>query len=174
MDRLYAPWRHSYVKGSAEKPNRERPKDECVFCAKFAENQDQQNFILKRFENSIMMLNLYPYNAGHLLILPREHHADLFELSANTRAELMNVATLGTELLKKVLAPSGFNLGINLGAAAGASVPSHLHIHLLPRWRDDTNFLPLLANTKGISSDLNGVFNDLKAAIDAMDLTPYF
>lgn len=173
MDKLYAPWRNHYVKNSAEKPNRERPKDDCVFCHKFAEAKDHENYILRRFDHSVVLLNLYPYNAGHVLVLPLDHHAELAALPHATRAELMNVVSLTVELLKKVLVPDGCNIGMNLGAAAGASVPSHLHIHVLPRWQDDTNFLPLLANTKGISSDLNKVYADLKAGIDAMDVAPY-
>lgn len=173
MKKLYSPWRNNYVKNNARQTDREKKKNDCVFCTNFAEQDDRKHYILKRFTHTVMILNLYPYNAGHLLILPHEHLADLSLLSAEARKELMNVTTLGVELLKKSQKPHGFNLGVNLGAAAGAGIPSHLHLHILPRWNDDTNFLPLLADTKTVCCDLNVVYDDLLSALTTMDIDQY-
>lgn len=108
------------------------------------------------------MMNRYPYNAGHLLILPLKHTAALSDLTPAARAQLMELTHHCTEILKKVLDAHGVNIGMNLGKAAGAGLPSHLHMHVLPRWRGDTNFLPLLADVKPVSADLQQLFNKLK------------
>lgn len=165
MQRLYAPWRQKYVTTMTGKGgNKKLPKSNCVFCQQFATHDDDQSLIIKRFKHCVIMMNRYPYNAGHLLILPLTHHAELDELTPATRAEMMEVLTASIPILGKVLGAEGFNVGINLGIAGGGGIPSHLHIHLLPRWRGDTNFLETLGQTKVISSDILEVFNDLKVA----------
>ena len=110
------------------------------------------------------MLNLYPYNAGHLLILPFEHTATLEALPKATRTEIMELTSLCTKILESELKCDGINVGINLGRAAGAGIPSHLHLHVLPRWNGDTNFLPTLADTKQVSFDLKKIYTLLKKA----------
>ena len=165
MQRLYAQWRQKYVTTMTGKGgNKKLAKNNCVFCQQCADHDDDQSLIIKRFKHCAIMMNRYPYNAGHLLILPLTHHAELDELTPATRTEMMEALTAAVPILGKVLGAEGFNVGINLGIAGGGGIPSHLHIHLLPRWRGDTNFLETLGQTKVISSDILKVFNDLKVA----------
>ena len=107
-------------------------------------------------------MNFYPYNAGHLMVLPLGHVGTLADLGADARAELMELTSLGVEVLQKELAPTGFNTGMNLGKAAGAGIPSHLHMHIVPRFAGDTNFMPIIAQTKPISFDLPTLYARLK------------
>ena len=153
MKHLYAPWRSTYVK---EKSNG------CPFCLK-DNTDDSEHFILKRLEHTIIMLNLYPYNPGHILVVPIEHADTLDKLTKETRAELMEAITQSATILKTALGADGVNIGFNLGGkAAGGTIPEHLHGHVLPRWHGDTNFLPLLAQTKQLSADLLEVYKKLK------------
>lgn len=162
MKKLYAPWRADYTTGSAHKNRENQSQDECIFCQQIYSQEDEKHFVLKRFEHHLVMLNLYPYNAGHLLILSLEHSASLSELSTSARAELIELTTICVEILKQALSAHGINVGINLGKAAGAGIPSHLHTHVLPRFVGDTNFMPTLANTKVISFDLQEIYQKLK------------
>ncbi len=164
MDRIYAPWRSAYTSKTArgKKPN--ATKDECIFCNIISEKKDPKNFILKRFKHNLVMLNRFPYNTGHLLVMPLSHTADLAKLSKAARAELMEILSQSSALLKKSLQAEGINIGLNQGKAAGAGIPSHLHFHVLPRWLGDTNFLPTLADTKQISFDLGKIYKQLKKA----------
>lgn len=164
MKRLYAPWRGKYIADTAHKKDREKPAHECVFCQQLQENQDEKHFILRRFNHTFVMLNLYPYAGGHLLLLPYAHVTDLYELESHVLDELMAVTSASTRVVKEVLDAKGVNVGINLGIAAGAGIPSHLHMHVLPRWPSDTNFLPLIGNVKPISIDLPQVYQRLKVA----------
>jgi len=168
MKTLYAPWRTSYIKSLT--PKREKNKNDCVFCQNIEDTDDAKNYILKRFPRTIVILNLYPYNPGHLMVLPHEHKPDLISIDAATRTEIIEVATQTIELLKKTITPDGFNTGLNLGTASGGGIPSHLHYHILPRWNGDTNFLPLLADTKVIGVDLNELYHQLKPLAEQMKL----
>jgi ATP adenylyltransferase len=161
MDILYAPWRSIYVKKNTSDILQDTTKRDCVFCTKLG-NNDADGLILRRSENTIVMLNLYPYNAGHLLILPRAHARTLNDVSPETRTELIELVNQSIELLTSILKATGMNVGFNLGDAGGASIPEHLHMHVLPRWIGDTNFLPLLAQTKQISIDLLDLYQQLK------------
>lgn len=164
MKVLYCPWRESYSKEVDNTKKSDTPKDECVFCTIIKEQQDEKNYVLKRFDHSLVMLNLYPYNAGHLLIVPYDHNDSLQTLSKDARAEIMEIAAQSADLLKEVLGAQGINMGLNQGKEAGAGIPSHVHMHILPRWSGDTNFMPLLAKTKHISFDLNKIYSKLKNA----------
>jgi len=168
MDKIYAPWRHSYVTKTAhvEPEKKIKLKNECVFCQQFAENNDNKYFILKRFKHCAITMNLYPYNAGHLMVLPIEHKAELADLSLQAQHELIEQVNAGVELLKKTMKPEGFNIGLNLGIAGGGGIPSHLHFHILPRWSGDTNFLATLGETKIVCSDFNLVYKQLKKALE--------
>lgn len=163
MNYLYAPWRDDYSKLVRNNFN---GGTSCVFCTQFNEQNDEKNWIIKRFKNTIVMFNKYPYNAGHLLVLPHIHGGDLSALSPEIRTELMEVATLSMEALKKILQPPAFNFGLNMGVASGGSVTEHLHIHVLPRWAGDTNFLPTCSNTKVISTDIPALYQKLKNLFD--------
>jgi ATP adenylyltransferase len=162
MDCLYAPWRASYSSSVAHTKNEDTEQDGCVFCKKFNHSQEDEHFILKRFKYCIVILNKYPYNAGHLLILPLQHVNSLASMSKEARIELIELMNESINIVKKVLKCDGLNAGFNLGKAAGAGIPSHLHVHILPRFVGDTNFLPTLSNTKAISFDLNDIYRQLK------------
>jgi len=134
MKRMYTPWRHDYVSKTTRAGDKEKLKNDCVFCHSLSDNNDEENLVLKRFKHCFVILNYYPYNAGHLMILPNEHKPELSDLDQATRTEIMEVTNICVEILKKVLKPGGFNIGINLGLAGGGGLPSHLHVHILPRW----------------------------------------
>lgn len=162
MERLYAPWRSSYARGIAASKKVKTSSKECVFCKAVKEQKDEQNFIIKRYKHTVIMLNRFPYNAGHLLIMPLAHKKNLHDLTPAARIELMELISRATHIVQKELKAPGINVGLNLGKEAGAGIPSHLHFHVLPRWKGDTNFLPLLAQTKQISFDLNSVYKELR------------
>jgi len=154
MDILWAPWRIEYIKQSKE-PG-------CIFCSKPAENQDKKNFIIYRDTTSFVIMNYYPYNNGHLMIVPFRHTSDLAELTADEKLEMMNLLALSKETLTKTMSPHGFNIGMNLGQVAGAGVKDHLHFHIVPRWNGDTNFMPICGHTKVVSEGLTETWDSLK------------
>jgi ATP adenylyltransferase len=160
MKKLFAPWRDKYATDIAydelEKLNT------CVFCAQLKEKDDEKYFILGRFKYNFVIMNKYPYNAGHLLIIPNEHLDSLNKIEAEARTEMIDLVNKCTTLLEKELKTEGINIGINQGKASGAGIPEHLHAHVLPRWFGDTNFLPTIANTKQISTDMVAIYNKLK------------
>jgi ATP adenylyltransferase len=162
MNKLYAPWRHNYVTKQLGEKSKTELKNNCVFCDQFAQEDDAKYLILKRFEHTAVMLNYYPYNAGHLMVLPLEHKATLNDLDKTARSELMEATNLSNNILQNVMNCEGMNIGINLGIAGGGGIPSHLHIHLLPRWRGDTNFLATLGETTLVCSDFYKIYKDLK------------
>jgi ATP adenylyltransferase len=162
MKRLYAPWRTAYVQQKEDDTQHDNTPETCIFCVQLAADTDDQFFILKRYEHCAVMLNTFPYNAGHLLIVPYVHIAALGLLTPTIRAEIMEVMARAVDLLTEVLACEGCNIGVNMGSAAGGSILSHLHVHVLPRWHGDTNFLPTLCDTKQISVDLHQIFIQLK------------
>lgn len=134
----------------------------CVFCHKLAAKEDAKNLILARYKYNAVIMNLYPYSAGHLMVIPLEHHMYPSQLSAEARQEMMELMSQSVHILETALKATGVNVGINLGTAAGAGIPGHLHMHVLPRWIGDTNFMPLIAGTKPISLDLNVVYQELR------------
>jgi ATP adenylyltransferase len=139
MEKLWTPWRMGYVGG---------PKAEgCIFCDKPAAGDDRANLILHRGADAFVIMNLYPYNTGHVMIVPFAHAATLAELPAAALQEMAALLPWTTALLTRVLRPAGFNVGLNIGEVAGAGVAAHLHMHVVPRWTGDANFMPLLANT---------------------------
>jgi ATP adenylyltransferase len=162
MKKIYAPWRHGYVTNEPKKNAGKKGEDECVFCQQFSQNEDEKHLILKRYSLVGVIMNYYPYNAGHLMVLPFTHKAELSELTKDERAEMMEATTKSIQALKKGMGPAGFNVGINLGQGSGGGIPSHIHIHILPRWHGDTNFMPTLADTKVICSDFNKIYQQLK------------
>jgi ATP adenylyltransferase len=157
MEHLYAPWRSPYVKN---------PKDrsgQCVFCLQIESNDDAKHYIIKRYKHVTLMLNLYPYNAGHLLVVPNEHHGDLNNYDIAVRNELFEVGNQAIEALKKLQNPRGFNMGLNLGNAGGGGIPEHLHLHIIPRWPSDTNFFATIGTTRVVSVDLDECYQQLIA-----------
>lgn len=141
--RIWAPWRLPYVKDAA-KDN----EDECIFCAKPAANDDEANLIVHRGERCFVILNLFPYTNGHLMVAPYEHAAALQDLDPETVAELMALAQAAMRRLEEAYSPHGYNVGFNQGRIAGAGYEGHIHMHVVPRWGGDTNFMPVLADTR--------------------------
>lgn len=138
-----------------------RPKD-CIFCVKGQERKDKENLVLLRSRWTFVILNAYPYNNGHLMVVPYRHVAHLEGLSREERVEMMEVTTLSVGALKRALKPDGFNVGLNLGKVAGAGIEEHLHIHVVPRWQGDTNFMPVLAETRVLPEYLHATYERLR------------
>jgi ATP adenylyltransferase len=150
---LWAPWRMSYVvKGSAE---------ECIFC-KAVRGGDEENYVVLRTEHSIAMLNIFPYNTAHVMVAPVRHVARIEQL---TREEVLDLFDVLSKIIKAIDAeysPQGYNIGVNVGRVAGAGVESHIHIHVVPRWLGDTNFMPVIAGTKVMPEDLRSTYARLR------------
>jgi ATP adenylyltransferase len=134
---------------------------ECVFCALLAEDSDRKNLILHRGEEAFVILNKYPYNNGHLMIVPNRHTADYASLTDKELDEMGRLSKHVVTALTKSYSPQGFNMGMNLGAAAGAGIREHLHLHVVPRWVGDTNFMPVIAETKAMPQHLMSSYDQL-------------
>jgi ATP adenylyltransferase len=160
MDQLWAPWRLSYVATAAKMPP---PGDACFICQGLAESDDRRNLIALRTPRSVVVLNRFPYNNGHLLVAPLRHKGRLDELDADELLETMETLRRSIGLLDELMQPDGYNVGLNLGRAAGAGLPGHLHWHIVPRWHGDTNFMPILADTKVIVQSLDALYDLLVA-----------
>lgn len=130
----------------------------CIFCEKPAEGRDRENYILYRGEHGFIMLNAYPYNNGHLLVVPYVHVASVEDLDPETLAELMLLVNRGIATLRKAQQPQGFNIGINMGSVAGAGIADHVHLHVVPRWQGDNNFLPVIGDTRLIPECLDDTY----------------
>jgi ATP adenylyltransferase len=160
MDQLWAPWRHSYVTQPA-KPQPIEPIEACFICRCLESHDDQTNYVVHRSELSLSILNRFPYNNGHILVCPIRHVSTLNLLSPEESMALQNEIVRLTQLLDSVMSPAGYNIGLNLGQAAGAGVPGHLHWHIVPRWNGDMNFMPLIADTKVIVQSLDELWGRL-------------
>ncbi|HRX02039.1 MAG: HIT domain-containing protein [Anaerolineae bacterium] len=142
------------------------PKDgACVFCSKIAPGDDRAEHVLWRGELAFMVLNRYPYNNGHLLILPYAHVASLEDLPPETLTEMMLLVNRGLAAVRESMAPHGFNVGVNLGRAAGAGIESHVHIHVVPRWGGDTNFMTTVSETRNIPETLDQTYDRLSSLL---------
>lgn len=138
---------------------------ECIFCQKLA-GKDEENLVLWRGNTCFAMLNIFPYNNGHLMIAPYRHIASLKDLNEEEKLELMQALTFWLEILKEALQCQGFNIGMNIGRVAGAGVPDHIHLHIVPRWEGDTNFMPVIGDTKVIPQSLSSTYKMLKNALE--------
>ena len=157
VDHLWAPWRMGYV--TAEQG------DGCIFCTKPAAGDDEASQILYRGELAFIMLNAFPYNAGHLLAAPFRHVGDALEMTPQESSELLYGIRVAIEVLRTALAPQGLNIGMNVGEAAGAGYADHLHVHVVPRWRGDTNFMAVTADTRVVPEALADTYRRLKEAV---------
>jgi ATP adenylyltransferase len=155
MDHLWTPWRYRYLQHQRE------PDTRCIFCEKAAENRDAENFIVHRAGHNFVILNLYPYTTGHLMVVPYEHVASLAEAQPETLAEMMELTRRAERALASLYQPHGFNLGMNLGEAAGAGVAGHIHMHVLPRWRGDANFVSTVGETRIMPEELSCTYEKL-------------
>ena len=159
MEPLHAPWRIEYI--LAPKP----ALDESLFTRIAQSNEDEANYVIARDRTCYALLNKYPYTGGHLMVVPYKQTSDLDGLTEEEMADLMKLARRCQHALKQVMKPDGFNLGINLGKCAGAGILEHLHIHIVPRWNGDTNFMPVLANTTVVPQALSELAARLRAAL---------
>ena len=150
MDRLWAPWRLAYV----TTPKAPTEAELCFLCQGQAEDRDRENLIVSRHERSVVVLNRFPYNNGHLLIAPKAHKSSPAELTPEEHLELQQLIVAYIARLDALMKPQGWNVGLNLGRVAGAGLPGHLHWHLVPRWNGDTNFMPVLTDTRVIVQSL--------------------
>lgn len=146
---LWAPWRSAYVTSIATKSKG------CVFCRIQKDKKDKKNYIFKRHLHCFAVLNIFPYNNGHVMIIPNRHVNDLKKLRKEEKEDLFALLEHVKDLLDKVLHPQGYNIGINIGRAAGAGFPGHFHIHIVPRWKGDVNFMPVTTDTKVISQSMD-------------------
>ncbi len=157
MQRLHSYWRMEYVEApkfpESAHPFRDLPNS----------GDDEDTYLLHRSGFSYLVLNRYPYNAGHLLAIPFREVSDLSELEEPERADLMNLIILGKEILEAAIRPDGFNIGFNLGKAGGAGLPEHLHCHIVPRWEGDTNFMPVLGDTRVLPASMHAMWKRLRA-----------
>lgn len=165
MKYLYCPWRQSYSDDQSAARQAQASQQECVFCTQLKATQDKKFFILKRYQYNVIMMNTFPYNAGHLLVIPFEHVSDLDQLSTQARHEMMDLTNMCIPLLRQTLQAQGINLGMNLGLIGGAGIPSHIHMHVIPRYARDTNFLVTVSDTKTISYDLIQTYEKLLPAL---------
>jgi ATP adenylyltransferase len=156
VDVIWTPWRMEFIMG--EKPS------ECIFCAKPGESRDRENYILYRGQHAFIILNAYPYNNGHLLIIPYAHVSSLEDLDPATSAEVMALVQQSIRALRKLMNPDGFNVGVNIGRAAGAGIAEHVHVHVVPRWAGDTNFMPVVGSVRLIPELLEATYDKLIAA----------
>lgn len=154
MERIWAPWRLQYI---------EMPRQEsCIFCANVAQSEDRSNYILYRGRHNFIILNLFPYNPGHAMVVPYRHIDTVEALTGEEVMEHWELLQKTLRAMRLTLRPAGFNLGMNLGRVAGAGIDSHIHTHVVPRWGGDTNFMPVVASTKVMSEALSSVYDKLK------------
>ncbi len=164
MRQLWSPWRLEYIVSP-------KPKG-CIFCEKAAENRDAENLILMRGPSCIVIMNRYPYNNGNLMIAPYIHVNSPTKLPPDTQLDMMALVNICVEVLQEAVSPDGFNIGMNLGASAGAGIKDHIHMHVVPRWVGDTNFMPVLAETRVIVEALEQTYAKLKPLFDCRCIPP--
>lgn len=164
MDRLWSPWRREYVQKTGAEETGE--KAGCIFCRMAAEQNDEANHIVLRAALNFVVLNRYPYTTGHLMIVPFEHVDRLECASEETLQEMILLARECERRLREVYRPGGFNLGMNIGEAAGAGITGHIHLHFLPRWAGDANFMTTIAETRVLPEDLAETYRKLRVAFE--------
>ncbi len=162
MERLWTPWRMAYIQQAAAVQDVEG----CIFCELPEKHDDERTYILHRGDHAFVILNIYPYNSGHLMVAPFRHVADLEGMEAEEAADGFALLKRSIEALKEAYQPHGFNIGMNLGRVAGAGVPDHVHFHVVPRWGGDTNFMPVLGETKVLPELLDETYATLKPLFD--------
>jgi ATP adenylyltransferase len=158
MDYLWTPWRYAYIKESQGTPG-------CIFCEKLKEKDDAKALIIHRGRHCFICLNAYPYSNGHSMVIPYAHLDELQKLPVDTANELIGLTQRLESALRKLYGPDGINVGVNLGKAAGAGVDGHVHLHILPRWFGDTNFMTVVGETRVLPEALETTYRRMKAAL---------
>lgn len=162
MQKLFSPWRSKYIETFSH-PKTEN--DECVLCKVYQDKNDDDHLIVTRGKSCYVIMNLFPYNSGHLMVVPYRHIPTLVDLTDEESLEIMNFLRNMTKVLRTVSHPDGFNIGSNIGRTAGAGIDQHIHFHIVPRWNGDTNFMPILADTKLVSEDMKETLMKLRKEI---------
>ncbi|MCL4559431.1 MAG: HIT domain-containing protein [Chloroflexi bacterium] len=157
MNYLWSPWRMEYIEST-------EPKNGCIFCLEPQKTDGDENLIVYRGRHAYVILNRYPYTSGHLMVVPFAHKGSLELLDAETRSELMELVTRSIEVLRSVYHPDAFNMGANIGEAAGAGVAEHVHLHVVPRWSADTNFMSTVGATRVLPEDLSATYHRIRDA----------
>ena len=164
MEHLWSPWRMQYI-------NEHQDYEGCVFCVACNGDDCFENLIVKRGQNTFVILNRYPYNSGHLLVVPYQHCDSLEGLTEEARNEMMALASRSVEILTQLYHPQGLNLGINLGTAAGAGIAEHVHMHIVPRWGGDTNFMSVVGQTRVLPEELSETYRRIQMEWSKVDLS---
>ncbi len=159
MNFIWSPWRMAYIQNN-------KPEDACVFCTALQQPDCDENLIVRRGERAFVILNRFPYTSGHLMIVPYDHRASLELLDTPTRSEIMELAAKAIQVLQQVYTPEGYNLGINIGKVAGAGIIGHVHLHVVPRWGGDTNFMSALGETRVLPETLDMTYHRVRDAWD--------
>ncbi len=159
MDFLWSPWRYRYISSNS-------PEETCLFCRVAAEDKDRENYVVLRAEHNFVMLNRYPYTSGHVMIAPYAHVATLGEAAVPVIEEMMRLAQRMESVLRAVYRPGGMNVGLNIGQAAGAGIAGHIHMHALPRWIGDVNFMTATAETRVLPEELDVTYERLRSAVN--------
>ncbi len=162
MDFLWTPWRMDYIMSDKSSAG-------CVFCNASQQDNDDETLIVARGTHNFVILNRFPYNSGHLMIVPYRHQSSLEALSPETRLEMIEMASQAEHILNQVYHPQGFNMGINLGKSAGAGIDTHIHFHIVPRWEGDANFMSTLGQTRVLPEELPRSYQRIKAAWDSAE-----
>lgn len=165
LDRLWAPWRMTYIR-KAEEPAG------CLFCRVARSSADRRDLVLARHGHALLMLNRYPYNPAHLMVAIRRHVGQFRQLSPEEGSDLLALTALAETALEREYSPHGMNYGVNVGRVAGAGFPGHLHMHLVPRWNGDTNFMPVVARTRVLPESLERTWTRLRKAIGELEARP--
>ena len=151
MDHLWSPWRMKYIQN-------QEPPNGCVFCLVAAQELDAENLVIKRAKHAFVILNRYPYTSGHLMVVPYLHVSTIEDLDPETRQEIIELVNQSMIVLRSIYQPQAFNLGANIGAAAGAGIAEHVHMHVVPRWSGDTNFMTAIGQTRILPEELSETY----------------
>ncbi len=155
---IWAPWRAEYILGKKEKG--------CIFCNRLRKRSDSKHLIVYRGEMVFVILNKFPYNSGHSMVVPKRHISTLDELTEDEAAEFFETIRFTVRVTGQVFNPDSFNIGMNMGRCSGAGIPEHIHMHIVPRWAEDTNFMPVIGNTEVVSFPLEMIYNKMKKGFD--------
>lgn len=163
---LMTPWRYAYIRETTSRP--EGAERRCLFCelASMDPSRDEDALVLVRGSSALVVMNMYPYNTGHLMVAPYKHVATFEGLSDDELLELLKLVRASMRAIKRVYGPDGFNVGVNVGRAAGAGIEDHLHIHIVPRWVGDTSFITIVSATKTVPQDLRDTYRALKPVLE--------
>jgi len=159
MKRIWSPWRMKYIKENSS-------QSECPFCKAISGKDDRKNLVVFRGKNAFVMLNRYPYTTGHILVLPYIHQEKMSEFDPKTRSEMMELVNQAGQVLELVYKPQGMNVGLNLGTAAGAGIPKHLHWHIVPRWMGDTNYMTTVGSVRVLPESLEDTYQKIQSSWD--------